>query len=216
VEVLKIIYYGLLTISLVTLFFNIEKLPGYCKWFLPLIGLGLLVQVASEIMEALDIRSYFLFHSYQPIECLLLLSFYRQVLSFRTKLLPVFLFVLYILILVVHYLRFPASFNTWDFFDFAAEAFIVCIFVIIFFLQLLKKQERTDFKRFTALWLNAVHLIFYGGCLFVMGLYYYMKLNDPALARRVLSINHFLNLFLYVAYTLIFACTATQKKYYLL
>lgn len=211
-EVLKFIYYGLMLTSLAVLLFNIKGLPNYCRWFVPIIALGIIVQVVSEILEMRQVNSYFIFHYYQPIECLLLLGFYHNIVLNRSKLLVVISFFAYVLALCVHYFRLPASFYTWDFFDFAVQALIICLFVTIFFLQLLKNQEKTDLKHFPAFWLNAAHLIFYGGCLFVMGLYFYIKNNDSHLARNVLSINHFLNLFLYAAYTIIFACTVTPKK----
>ncbi len=209
-DVLKTVYYGLLLLSALTLLSFKKKLPSYCKYFLPLFPLAFLTQLLEDILRNDGHKGFFLFHIYQPVELLLLCGFYYAV--FKKKSLRRITIVLIVIFLIscsiYYYLNIDAFFEP-NFTDFTIEAAIICVLGVTFFIDMLKINEKVILKQFTAFWLNALHLIFYGGCIFVMGFYYSLHTTNPKLAQEFLNINHFLNLFLYAGYSIIFVCTKT-------
>lgn len=207
---LKLTYYGLLLLSIVTLLIFKNKLPSCCKWLLPLFPLAFFTQALEDILRNNRQNSFFLFHIYQPIELLLLCCFYHAVFKKKNlKGITVSLIVFFFIACSIYYYFNIDAFFEPDFADFTIEAPIICALGVLFFIDMLKITEKIILKQFAVFWLNALHLIFYGGCVFVMGFYYSLHATNPKLAHEFLGINYFLNLFLYAGYSLIFICTKT-------
>lgn len=81
---LKMIYYGLLVFSLITLLLNKRKLNKKYYWFIPLISIGIITQVAGDIVNHGLLPGHkktFMFHIYQPLEYVILALFYWQLLQ---------------------------------------------------------------------------------------------------------------------------------------
>lgn len=200
---LKTIYYGLLALCLVTLLLRYRKLPKYILWFIPIIS----VAFASELMTHYFEEYKNLLHRiYQPIECLLLLCFYSELLNKpKNKRFIRLSYLVFLVSCVCFYLLYKRTFNITDYFDFITEAFLICILVALFFFELLDYKEEVNLMKYGAFWINAVHLIFYGGSFFAYAFWGQISQNPTPLGKQLQSIPFFLNLLLYTAYSIIFA-----------
>jgi hypothetical protein len=213
-ELLKMFYYGLLGISLATLLWNIRKLNKIYYWFIPLIVLAITVQVFGDVLKNNNIQGYsFVFHVYQPVEYSLLALFYYSLISNKYIKKAILVSIAAVLLFsMIYYSRNPLSFYGGDFTDFCLAAFFVCIWVVIFFIELLRSEENLQLTRYPAFWINAANLLFYGGCLMVMGVYFYLHNRNATLAGQLLRINYYLNLILYCMYTIAFICPVNWKR----
>jgi hypothetical protein len=210
---LKTLYYFLLVCSTVAVFYNRKALPTYCKWLMILLPISVITQVVEDIIRINGGRSTFVFRLYQPVEMLLLSGFYYSLYTNRLfKRIVILCLILFFIFLSIYYYIHPSRLVTPMFLDFCFESAFLCVFIVLFFVQMLQFKEHIDLKYYTAFWLNAIHLIFYGGCLFLMGFYYYLVTTDPILAKQLYSINNALNLLLYTSYTAIFICTRAIEK----
>lgn len=211
---IKIIYYGLLGICLVALLLNTKKLSRIYYWFVPLIIFAITVQVAQDILRQNKIEGYdFVFHIYQPVEYSLLALFYYYTIHNKlVKKLILFSIPLVLLFSVLYYSVGTGVFFGGDFLDFCVCAFFVCIWVTIFFFELLRSDENLNLNTYPAFWVNAANLLFYGGCLMVMGVYFYFLNSNPATAKQLLYVNHYLNLVLYSLYIIGFIQPVRWKR----
>jgi len=211
----KLIYYGLLGLCLVTLLLYYKRLGKEYIMFLPLIVFAILTQVIGDVVNQdlpLEEKKSFMFHIYQPIEYSLLALFYYQTLMGR-KLKTVILITipLFIIFCVYYYSSNSQSFSGPDFTDFTVEAILICIFVIIFFSQLLNRRVYLTLTSYPSFWINTGNLIFYAGNLLVMGAHFYISKQDVKLAEELLVINHYSNLFLCILYLIGFGCLKKKK-----
>jgi hypothetical protein len=211
---LKIVYYGLLGICLVTLLLNAKKLNKIYYWFIPVIIFAITVQVFEEILRLKDIKGYsFVFHIYQPVEYSLLALFYYSLIK-KPLIKKLILFsVPVMLIFSVSYYSFAGGvFFGADFIDFCVSAFFICIWVVVFFFELLHSEEDFNLVTYPAFWINAANLLFYGGCLLIMGIYFSLYGRNKILATQLLNINHYLNLVLYCMYIIGFIQPVKWKR----
>lgn len=211
---LKIVYYGLLGICLVTLLLNSKRLNKIYYWFIPVIIFAITVQVFEEILRLKDIKGYnFVFHIYQPVEYSLLALFYHSLIK-KSLIKKLILFSVPVMLLfsVFYYSSGSGVFFGADFIDFCIEAFFVCIWVVVFFFELLRSEEDFNLVTYPAFWINAANLLFYGGCLLIMGVYFYLYGRNKILATQLLNINHYLNLVLYCMYIIGFIQPVKWKR----
>ena len=203
---LKFVYYGLLVICLAALLLNARRLNKIYYWFIPLIILALTVQVFSEVLKWQEIKGHsFVFHIYQPVEySLLALFYYSLIKNGIAKKLVLLSIPLMLAFSIFYYSYSSGAFFGDDFSDFCVGAFFICIWVVVFFLELLRSEENLNLVSYPAFWINAANLLFYGGCLLVMGVYFYLNSTNPSLALQLLKINHYLNLILYCMYIIAF------------
>jgi hypothetical protein len=200
---LKYIYYGLLALCLVTLLLRHKRLPKYCLWFIPIIALALITELLKAYFESI---SNVIQRVYQAIECLLLLLFYNSILENRGNKRAIKIsYVFFIIVTVFYYLLYKKSFNIIDYFDFIVEAFIIVILVVLFFFELLDYNKEINLLAHSAFWINAVNLIFYAGCFFAMAAFERLDRSNSGLSEQLRNIPHYLNLFMYAAYAIIFA-----------
>ncbi len=208
------LYYGLLGICLAALLLNAKRLNKIYYWFIPVIIFAITVQVFEEVLKLRDIKGHnFVFHIYQPVEYSLLALFYyflvKNVMAKKVILISVPLMLAFS---VFYYTAGTGHFFSGDFIDFCVAAFFICIWAVIFFYELLHSEEDLDIISYPAFWINAANLLFYGGCLMVMGAYYYLLNTNALLAGKLLMINHYLNLILYCMYTIGFIQPVKWKK----
>lgn len=213
-HIVRIIYYGLLGICLVTLLINIKRLNKIYYWFIPLIIFAITVQVSQEILKLKDVKGYdFVFHIYQPVEYSLLALFYYSLIRRPLVKKAILLSIPVMLLFSIFYYSYGSGvFFGADFLDFFVCAFFVCIWVVVFFLELLRSEENFNLVSYPAFWINAGNLLFYGGCLVVMGVYFYVQKSDPGTVRQLLKVNHYLNLVLYFLYIVGFLQPIKWKK----
>lgn len=213
---LKIIYYGLLTLCLTALFLNYKRVGRHILLFIPVIILAIQTQVNGDILKAegLGEKRFFVFHIYIPLEYLLLSYYYYLLL--RGKWVSYF-FILSNIGMVafsaVYYSLNKASFYHPDFAQFVLGSVFVTFLGIIFFSQFFEKDERVDLISYPDFWINVGNLLFYAGCLFVMGLHYSLQKRNSELADRLLQINYYLNIILYFLYIVAFTCSKATKRY---
>jgi hypothetical protein len=200
---LKYIYYGLLALCLVTLLLRNKRLPKYCLWFIPIIALAFITELLKGYFESV---SNVIQRVYQAMECLLLLLFYNSILENPGNKRAIKIsYVFFITLSVFYYLLYKKSFNIIDYFDFIVEAFIIAILVVLFFFELLDYTKEINLLTYAAFWINAVNLIFYAGCFFAMAAYARIDKSNSGLSEQLRNIPHYLNLFMYAAYAIIFA-----------
>lgn len=211
---IKTIYYGLLGICLATLLLNTRRLGKLYFWFIPLIIFAITVQAAQDILKQQEIKGYdFVFHIYQPVEYSLLALFYYQLIRNQVaKKLIMVSIPLMLLFSVYYYSVGNGVFYGGDFIDFCACAFFISIWVVVFFWELLRSEESFHLVKYPAFWVNAANLLFYGGCLMVMGVYFSVLTTDPVSAKQLLRVNHYLNLVLYSMYIIGFIQPLPWKK----
>lgn len=209
---LKNFYYLLIFVSFLVLLINRKRLPYNLIWILALLPLSLFSQIIEDIMKKYNINSQYLFHLYSWVECIFFSIFYYGLLKSRLLKNVVFACALFFILFIFTYFYFNKEFlGQTNYLDFTVHCFVTCIYVVLLFLEMLKVNYKIELRYYTIFWINASHLIFYGGTLFVMGIYYYLIQTNEDLAQQFIRINHFLNLFLYSAYINIFIWTAVPK-----
>ncbi len=177
-----------------------------------LLPLSLFTQLVEEVMEKYNINSFYLFHLYLFIDGVFMFLLYINVFKRSlTKNVALASFFIYFLVIFSYFLKNKNALGEKHFIDFTIECFLICFLVILLYIEMLKVNYKIELRYYTIFWLNGVHLIFYGGVIFVMGFYYYLNQTNHELAEKFMTINHFLNLFQYTGYTLIFLCTAVPR-----
>ncbi|MBL0355548.1 MAG: hypothetical protein IPP72_01055 [Chitinophagaceae bacterium] len=211
---LNVIYYGLLAVCLLTLLLNIRGMNRVYYLFIPLIILGITVQVFGDVLKNHDVQGYsFVFHLYQPAEYSLLALFYYSLIKNSLVKKAILVSVAAVVIFSAFYYSLnPDSFYGGDFTDFCIAAFFICIWVVVFFIELLRSDENLNLTAYPAFWINAGNLLFYGGCLLIMGVYFYLHNRNANLASQLLKLNYYLNLILYCMYTIAFLCPMRKKS----
>lgn len=209
---LKNFYYLLIFVSFLVLLINRKRLPYNLIWILALLPLSLFSQIIEDIMDKFGINSRYLFHIYTWVECIFLSIFYYSLLKSQLlKKIVLACTLFYIVFILTYFYTSKEILGQTNYLDFTVQCLITCIYVVLLFLEMLKVNYKINLRYYTAFWINASHLIFYGGTLFVMGFYYYLIQSNFDLAKQFIRINHFLNLFLYSAYINIFIWTAVPK-----
>lgn len=203
-------YLALQAACLLVLIARHRNVPGYCLWFIPIISIALTHELLAEY--AFD-KQYYSTRIYQPIECLLLLLFYNNILKERKnkRFLPL-VYVAYLVAVLCYYSFYTKNFNVLDYMDFVLEAMIICILVVLFLSETLNYKGELSLFGYPAFWLNAVHLIFYGGCFFSMGAYQAINDSQHELAEIARDIPRYLNLLLYAVYFIVFLTARTEKS----
>jgi hypothetical protein len=172
--------------------------------------LALSTQLIAEVLSVEAGSHYFPFHLYIPVEYMLLTAYYYAL--FKTVFVKWVLTLSNLLLIAFCFIHYYDAGNFWlpDFSDFALEAVMVTFLVIFFFISLFRKEEELLLFRYPDFWINTGNLFFYGGCLFLMGLNYSLQQENPKLAEKILGINHYLNLSLYLFYIIAFTCHRTE------
>jgi len=209
---LKQVYYGLLGLCLIALLLNFKRHDKEVRIYLPVVLLAIIIQSAGDIIKAKGFDHYFVFNIYIPIEYLLLSLYYFRVILNKTIRLSILMSgILFFVYYSLYYVLYPEAFFEDSFLPFVISSFLLSLCVITFFIQLFLKEEAIHLLRFPSFWINVGNLVFYSGCLFVMGFYFSLKEKDPDLAGELLYINYILNLFLYLMYLVAFTCFKTKK-----
>lgn len=208
----KQLYYGLLVFSLIAFFLNRKKLPKHNLFLGAAVVLALSTQLIAEVLKRKGLSFYFLFHLYIPAEYFLLSLYYASVFS-NTKA-KKYLLLSALGFLFFSFVKYFVNNSFWlpDYTDFVIESVIVSILVLVFFLRLFKKEDNIDLFRYSDFWINTGNLFFYSGCLFVMGLHFTIRNRNEDLSERLLIINNYLNLILYLFYLIAFTCHRANRK----
>lgn len=206
---LKYIYYGLLVSGFFILLFRRKKLDTLFNFFFPLYFFILLTQITSDILVSQGIKTYPYYHINQFIGAFLLNAYYFSLLrEKKNRLFIVVGFLVFLLYYAYHFLYQIQNIFSSDFSDFALEGLFICIYVILYFMELYRKDEIILLQTKSHFWIAIGNLIFFSGCMFIMGFSsYIIKTNN-----KLFYINYFLNLLLYSLYIKAFTCNSETKK----
>lgn len=209
---LKMIYYGLLVANLAALHRNSNNGRTEKLVFGPLLLFAILIQLMGDWLKGNGYNHYFVFHIYVPVEYLLLCFYFRQIIQHAVlKLLIPLSGILFFAFYFFYFLLNKRAFFTPSFSQFVTGSILVTIWVLFFFIQLFQQEEKIELSRYPHFWINTGNLLFYSGCLFVMGFYFSVQKEDAPLAGQLLYINYLLNLLLYCMYLVAFTCTRSKK-----
>lgn len=197
--------------SLGAIFYNSAYLKRKHLLFIPILIAAILTQIIAEVLVASKIKHYFLFHLYVPLEYILLSTYYYYLFNrFYLKGLIIISNLFLLTFYFFHY--WGAKFYEPDYSGFNIEMIFISVLVVLFFALLLKKEEDIVLSKNPDFWINTGNLFFYTGCVFVMGLHYTLRQKNVSLAEKLLIINHFLNLVLYLFYAIAFTCLRLIRK----
>jgi hypothetical protein len=211
-DYLKILYYGLFSTSLVALLLNWRNLQRRHMVFVPLLAIGIINQLLIDFLHYKGIDGNFLFHIYVPIEFALLSVYYNFL--FSNKKIRNLIFLSNVILLIYCTVTYYITDAFWekDFRHFLLLSVFVTSMVVGFFISLYKNEEDIPLMKYPDFWINAGNLLFYACCIFVMGLYHKIKQQDEKLADKLLHINYYANLILYLFYIIAFTCQIRKKK----
>ena len=208
---LKEIYYGLLAFCLITLLFKYKRTDKAHFWFIPLLFLSIITQVTGDILEYAGYTHFFVFHVYQPMEFLFLSIYYYYL--FKPLVLKRLILISIPLFLAFHIFYYRTRFYNLDFTDFTIEAILIFVWCMMYFIRLLKSEEQIILSKDADFWINTANILFYTGCVLVMGIAKYFLSKNMTLRSQLFLINHLLNLLLYILYCIAFLCLNHSKKY---
>jgi len=206
---LKYIYYILLVSGFLILLIKRKKLDTLFFYFFPLYFFILLTQITSDILVPYGIKTYPYYHINQYIGASIFNAYYFSLLHRKSnKRFVIIGFVLFTLYFVYHFLyRIENIFNS-DFSDFALEGLFICIYVVLYLLELYRKDDVVILNKTPHFWISIGNLIFFSGCIFIMGFSSYVIKNYT----KLFYINYFLNLLLYSLYIKAFTCNLATRK----
>lgn len=205
---MKIIYYALLLSGLCILLVRWKKVDKAVHLFLPL--------YFSTIITELVVgwyNQFFLYHINQAIECFLLCFYYF--LLFKNKYARQFVvayFIIYLGFFSFYFIKQPEYFFNYDPIDFVAEGAFICIFSVLFLIELYRSNEEVIINRNPHFWISVGNLFFYSGASFFMGFALNMLKGNTHLYMQLRYIVDFLNLLLYSLYIKAFLCNSTVKE----
>lgn len=210
---LKYVYYALLLSGFAILLIRRKKLGSIVTFFLPLYFFNVVTQSANDLLMAHKVNTFPFYHVNQFIGALLLHGYYYTILEKRSyKNIVIAGFSCFALYFGYHFLYRFGNILTMDFSDFVVEGLFICIYVVLYLLELYRKDVIVILNKNPHFWISIGNLIFFSGCMFIMGFSNYLRGNNHALYARLVYINYFLNLLLYSLYIKAFLCKSETKK----
>lgn len=212
-QALKYIYYALLLSGFLILLYRRKKLGSIILYFIPLYFFNLTTQLANDILLPKQVNTFPLYHINQFISALLLHAYYFALLEKKSyKRIVLLGFTCFVLYFGYHFVYQFANIRTIDFSDFVVEGLFVCVYVALYLLELYRKDDIVILNRNPHFWIAIGNLIFFSGCMFIMGFSNYLRQNNIELYAKLVYINYFLNLLLYSLYIKAFLCHSEMKK----
>jgi hypothetical protein len=211
---LKLVYYGLMVVSLIAYLYRRNKLSG--KFFLipPLLICSIAIEVIVDSIAWLHGQRYWvLFHIYQPVEYVLIaLMFYFNLKNQLTKRLIALSIPLYFLLLIGYYTFHPDYIHTLRYTDFVLESFFLSIWALLALIELVNLDELTEpITHIPLFWIAFAVLLFYAGSIFIMTFRYYLDEYNRELSSQLFEIQHYLNLVFYLLLIVTFLWVPTLK-----
>jgi len=212
--ILKYVYYFLLLSGFLILLIRRKKLGSLFIFFFPLYFFNLATQIANDVLIHQKVNTFPFYHINQFIGALLLNAYYYLLLEKRTyRNIVLAGFSCFAFYFAYHFLYHIENIRTIDFSDFVVEGLFICVYVVAYLLELYRKDVIVILKQNPHFWISIGNLIFFSGCMFIMGFSNYLRQNDIELYARLVYINYFLNLLLYSLYIKAFLCNSETKKW---
>jgi len=210
---LKVIYYLLLVAGFFLLLVRRKKLGRISVLFTLLYAFNIITQVIYDTPMSRHVNPFLLYHINQFISATIFHIYYYMLLTqpiFRKVIVAGY--VLFSTYFVFHFILVPENIVTLDFTDFALEGLLVCIYVVFFLTELYKSNIIVILQKNPDVIISIGNLIFFSGCMFVMGFSNYLKNNNSELYSKVVYINYVLNILLYSLYFKAFLCNWKMKQ----
>lgn len=212
---LKILYYILITASLLILLLNRQRLDRRLYLFIPLLIFALLPECSRDLLGEGHWLHQLTFALYSPIEyfilCLVIASYLknqkvRKVIYYS---IPVFI----IISLVIQIWLKPMG-NFYKYLDMQIEHPLLCIWTLVYFFQLASDKKELSFKENPMFWISIGHLFFYSASTFSYGFGSYLAhIGNEEFSDIVNWISKIFNLVLYLFYTIAFISPCWIRKY---
>lgn len=153
--------------------------------------------------------NFLLYNIYVPTSFLILSLFFYIIIN--NKNIKEIIYLLTFLLIFIHIFFIFDSINIkFDFRLFLLSIFLLSIYSILFLRQILYSEESIYLN--PHFWIVTGILFFYSGYFFLSGFINYISLKDPALARKLYTINHLLNIIYYSLVTYGFICQRRLTK----
>ena len=194
-------------------------LIGLIRWrhlSTPLRVIHLLVIIALSV-ELLKTRlneekDYFVEHLYMRVELLVWLCYYYLILAKNKRIWLMICAILFIVAIYILKLFFHVDHWGVNYYDYVLLAVCVSTFTGIFFWELVFKPMNYSIKEDGNFWVNCGNFLFYPGLVFAFGFTTYFDKGSPFFAQWLGTINHILNLVLYILYGFAFYFHKRKRK----
>src|SRR5688572_5972820 len=174
-EVLRTVYYLLLLTGFLILIVRRRKLGSIFYVFLPLYFFNVASQITVEVLIKLGSNPFPPLHINQFIGSFLLHTYYYLTLRNKwNKAVVIAGFLSFTYYFVHHFLYLSGNLQAREFSDFTLEGLFVCIFSVLYLLELYRQDNIDLVSKNPHFWLSVGNLIFFSGCMFVMGLLDYL------------------------------------------
>lgn len=169
------------------------------------------MEAGNDYLKYNNLKIVGLYQIFQTVELGLLCGFYYAAFTIRLfKYFTIGSFFFYIFIQIIYFYFHPEFSFSGKGVELSIESGLICVLVVLFFIQMLQINYKIELKNYTSFWLNSIHLIFYGGYIFTQSFSINLKETNPKLLEDFNHVAHFLNLFLYSAYIAVFIFTAKK------
>lgn len=148
-------------------------------------------------------------HIYSITE-IVIISYYYYRLAYNKKITLVIIAICTVMYIAIF--AQPGYFGSKVFYDRTVGQLAICILVIQYFTDLIRKPMTHPLNRDGDFWVNVGNIMFFSGTL----IYFAIKsanihIQDEVF-QKIQYINHFLNMFLYIAYAIGFALENRKKS----
>lgn len=214
---LKILYYILITASLLALFINRKRLDRRLYLFFPLLLLALATELTGDYFPTLNRLHDFLFSIYTPLEYLLLCLIITSFLKNRTTKLIIYATLPLVTVISVYvqvWLKQRGMF--YAYLDILVASPLLTIWSLLYFFQLAADKQETQVGKNPMFWISLGNLLFYSGSTFSYSFGGYLQQAGATEVTKefVYNIARIFNLVLYIFYIIAFLCRNPSKTKY--
>lgn len=196
-------------IPLVVGLFKLQQMSRSEKYWLYLMGVSLLVEIAGVFLIERYANNQYIYHVYTILEFTLISLFYAGVVQSRA-----FSWVIKGLILlfggVVFFDNYFNGYTSMDNISTATESIVFLLYANILFFSLLKRPVYLNVAATPVFWLNSAVMLYFAGNLFIFIFSNYLETNSPKIFVQIWGIHSVLNIIFYLLITIAFWKTKRQ------
>jgi hypothetical protein len=212
---MKILYYALITASLLILLFNRQRLDRRLYLFIPLLIFALLPDGTGDLLGPNHWLTNLTFTIYSPVEylllCIIIASYLKNRWIKKIIYYSIPLFAVFSVIVQV-WLK-PLGFF-YKYLDVLVEDPLLCLWTLFYFFQFAADEDEVSFKDNPMFWISIGNLLFYSASTFSYGFGGYLAhLGNAEYADIVFWIGRIFNLVLYLFYIIAFTSTIWKRKF---
>ena len=203
-------YISIIMCSVLVGLIRLRHLDTPVKVILTLVIIALSVELLKTKLN--DDQDYLIEHIYMRVEMVAWLYYYYLILA-KNKRIWLVLFA-FLFIITIYSLKLFWHVDHWgvNYYDYVILAVCVSIWTGIFFWELVFKPINYSVKRDGNFWINCGNFLYYPGLVFAFGFTTYFDQGSPVFAEWIATINHILNLVLYVLYSFAFFFNRIENK----